>query len=389
MATSLPTGFITRQPIVNAQQAVVGYALSGAPVFPSEQEWPLGHWDVFVPCSYQELLRSAPHADQPQHVVRMLANLPDPTAPESAALIGQLSLLQKGGARFAFEHTVLHPQYATYWPLAYVITIDAAQLSPEQALALVGSARQQTGAKVLALGLGTVEQFHHMVDGGAALAQGEWVARPPVIKNRTASPSQVRVLQFINLVRNKASVDELESVLKGDAMLGFKLMRLINSSGFGRTHEVASFRHAVMLLGLDRLFRWAALLLTASSATSAPAVVGTTAVVRARLMEMLAKTTLGNDEAENAFTVGLFSLLDDMLGLPLEQALTLLPLPPSIKEALRYGSGIYGPLLALAKTCDRGDERAVRLAAGKLSLAPDVVNQAHLEALAWAAQLAI
>ncbi len=397
MANTLPTGFITRRPITNAQLVVVGYALYGAPVHLNGQEWPLGEWDVFVKCRTQDLMHNPADAAQPHKVVRLFAHLPDPVAPDSASLIEHLAQLQKGGARFAFEHTVLHPQYAAFWPLAHAIAVDLGQLSPDQALLLATSARQHTSAKVLAMGVDTAEQFHHMVGGGATLLQGGWVARPTVIKNRAASPSQVRVLQFINLVRSKASVDAMEEVLKGDAMLGFKLMRLINSSGFGRTHEVASFRHAVMLLGLDRLFRWAALLLTAASANGAPAVVGTTAVVRARMMELLAKTTFNvnggtesdTDEGENAFTVGLFSLLDDMLGMPLEQALALLPLPPTIKEALRYGSGTYGPLLALAKACEAGDDRAMRVAAAKLSLTHTAVNQAHLDALAWAANLAL
>ena len=56
--------------------------------------------------------------------------------------------------------------------------------------------------------------------------------------------------------------------------------------------EISSFRHAVMILGLKKLFRWAALLLTTSRAGGVPPAVGMTAIVRGRLMELLAAELL-------------------------------------------------------------------------------------------------
>ena len=51
---------------------------------------------------------------------------------------------------------------------------------------------------------------------------------------------------------------EIEELLKKDPLLSFNLLRFINSSGFGLSCEITSFRHAVMILGLKKLFRWAA-----------------------------------------------------------------------------------------------------------------------------------
>ena len=76
-----------------------------------------------------------------------------------------------------------------------------------------------------------------------------------------------------------------------------------------------------MILGLKKLFRWAALLLTTSRAGGTPPAVGQTAVVRGRLMELLTAELLSPEECDNAFVVGVFSLLDVMLGQPMEKAL--------------------------------------------------------------------
>ncbi len=79
-----------------------------------------------------------------------------------------------------------------------------------------------------------------------------------------------------------------------------------------------------------------ALLLTTSRAGGSAPAVGTMAVVRGRLMELLAAELLPPEECDNAFVVGVFSLLDTMLGLPMEQALESLALPEPVVEALLH-----------------------------------------------------
>lgn len=187
---------------------------------------------------------------------------------------------------------------------------------------------------------------------------------------KLVTPSQACTIQLINLARRQASTGEIEAVLKRDAGLAFNLMRLVNSSGFGFTREVTSFGQAVMILGLKRLFRWAALLLTATRAGGTPSSVGSTAVVRGRLMELLALQKLSPEEADNAFVVGIFSLLDVMLGMPMPQAVALL-----------RNAGPFAPYLTLAIACETGD--AFTGAAAALGLGSPQISGAHLQALAW------
>ena len=182
----------------------------------------------------------------------------------------------------------------------------------------------------------------------------------------------------------QASTEDIEEVLKKDAGLAFNLMRLINSSGFGLTREITSFRQAVMLLGLKKLFRWGALLLTLSRNGGPPPSVGSTAVVRGRLMELLALDLFDQEMADEAFVVGIFSLLDAMLGLPMESALHLITVPEPVSNALLRREGPLGALLQLAQACENSDEATFETAAAALSLTSAQINGAHLKALAWA-----
>lgn len=105
---------------------------------------------------------------------------------------------------------------------------------------------------------------------------------------------------------------------------------------------------------------------------------------RRTLRLQVATGTLSPDECDGAFVVGIFSLLDVMLGMPLEQALALLSLPPAVAEALHHGTGIYGPMLALTKACENDDDASFAAAAQALKFSSHHINMAHMEALVWA-----
>ena len=226
-----------------------------------------------------------------------------------------------------------------------------------------------------------------MAQLGVKLFQGYWFAKPSIVKAQTVRPSQATIIQLINLVRKQASSAEIEELLKKDPTLSFNLLRFINSSGFGLSCEITSFRHAVMILGLKKLFRWAALLLTTSRKDGAPPAVGQTAVVRGRLMELLAAELLPPEECDNAFVVGVFSLIDTMLGMSLERALESVALPEPVLDALLHNQGVFAPFLELAKACESGDDEAFARNAEALHLSNHQINMAHMNALLWAENL--
>ena len=396
---------IARQPIMDAQYKVVAYELfDRSTVFHNAasdvalvfnamthigNEPLVGKMAIFVNCTHESL--SGGHLDliQPDKVVLEVGPVPGHSPANIAARQHTLQELRTRGFRLAFTHTVLAPVYAAWQPLADFVKLDLMALKSEQLQAIVAAVKTRTSAAVVAEKVETAAQFAALLSYGATLFQGYWFARPDVIKTKVISPGQAHVLQLINLVRNQASTDEIENLLKKDALLGFNLMRLINSAGFGVDHKVTSFRQAVMLMGLKKLFRWAALLLTASNNNGALAAVGTTAVVRGRMMELLATGTRTPEECEGAFLVGIFSLLDVMLGMPMGRALALISLPPEVAEALEHGTGIYGSMFSLTKACESNDDTAFCTAANTLHFSNRHINTAHMEALVWADNLEI
>lgn len=396
---------IARQAIVNELQAVVGYELFNRSrtqaghtaasdvllVFTALShagtEELFGTPLIFVNCTHESLSGGHLELVNPDRVVLEIPPLGHAALEEVQARLPMLVALRERGFHLAFNQQVLESAYAPWLPLADYIKLDIGLLARDQLSVLVNYAKRHSRARLVAEKVETAQQFNMALSLGVQLFQGYWFARPTLVQARLLAPAQASIVQLLNLLRSQASTDEIEEVLKKDAGLAFNLMRLINSASLGLSREVTSFRQAVLLLGLKKLFRWAALLLTAAHSGGTPPAVGQTAVVRGRLMELLAREFMSPEEADQAFVIGIFSMLDQMLGMPLDAAVGLLHLPDNLSAALLRHDNVHGQLLTLAEACESNDDGRFDQAAQALSLSSQQINWAHLQALAWADQI--
>jgi EAL and modified HD-GYP domain-containing signal transduction protein len=253
---------------------------------------------------------------------------------------------------------------------------------------LADAAANIAGAPGLLLAKGLVDntQFDACIQKGFGGAAG-WFFLKGVTPAKKLNPGQAQTIRLLNLVRANADVKEIEAALKLDVALSVKLLRYINSAGFGLTVEIQSFRHAVTMLGYDKLNKWLSLLLvTASKDAAAPALMQA-AIARGRSMELTAAGYVDKNELDNLFITGAFSLLDILLGVLMETALADMHLPDTINDALISGSGPYAPFLALAQASEQTDYAAFSARAAELQLDAETVNRAQLEALTFADSL--
>ena len=161
---------------------------------------------------------------------------------------------------------------------------------------------------------------------------------------RAGQPELGAIVELINRVDRAEPIERLEAVMKNDPTMAFKLMRYINSPAFGLSVEVTSFRHAIMLLGYQRLKRWLALLLAVGSRDASMKPVIYAAVRRGLLMEELGRDSGADDERRSElFVCGVFSLLDRLMQQPFAELLKRIPVTEAVREALVHASGPHQP----------------------------------------------
>jgi len=208
--------------------------------------------------------------------------------------------------------------------------------------------------------------------------------------SRTGSASRPDLqvtIELINQVDDEAPLAQLESTLKRDATLAYKLMRYINSPVFGLSVEISSFSHAVMMLGYQRLKRWLALLLVTAGSDPNLRPVMFAAVRRGLLMEALASDTGDESMRSEMFICGVFSLLDRLFQQPFPELLKTIPVPEQVFQALAHRSGPYQCLLELVRSLEGGTALDIREAAEAAMIDMRSVNRALFKALAGALQL--
>jgi EAL and modified HD-GYP domain-containing signal transduction protein len=398
------TNFIVREPLLDPKQRVIGYELSwqqhdSKPVTDADLEsliafvaenvnddehgWLLRDKILFLDAVPAMLSTDALHAMPPERTV--LTMKADDLA--DADVLAAVQGLRAGGVGISIRDGELtHLGKNLGLSASYIeVRFSGADVAAQ---ARTYAAVKQSSVRMVGRPVTTWADF----DACAALGLDAFVGKlhltpRPGTPVKGMNPAQTIILQLMQMVQANEDIPKIEGVLKRDPALSYKLLRFINSAGFGSAREIQSLRQAISMLGYAPLYRWLTLLLATASTSGYSPVLMETAVVRGRLAELLGQKALARGEGENLFVSGMFSLLDRLLGLPMKEVLDTIQLSDEVVRALLTRGGMYGPYLALAEACELNSNLVASLAAS-LNISPAEVNQAHLSALAWAQNVA-
>jgi EAL and modified HD-GYP domain-containing signal transduction protein len=267
------------------------------------------------------------------------------------------------------------------WGLFQAVTVDRANIRNPLPPGLGGRPLQRyfIGADGPAMSAGALKAgFSAVIGWAVGDAPGADARSKPIPAGVTT------IVDLMQRVDRQEPAEKLEAVVRNDPTLAFRLMRYLNSPGFGLSVEISSFRHALMILGYQRLKRWLALLVTSAVDDPDMKPLMQLAVRRGLLMEEIGRP--GGDDAlrNELFICGVFSTLDRMIGQPFEQLLKTIPVQESVAQALVRDSGPCAPFLALARAVEAESAYDIREAAETLMLSVGDVNRALAKSLVHA-----
>jgi len=318
----------------------------------------------------------------------IITTLEEDGAPASNDLLAAVQRMRAAGYRIGLRATDLIGERALLLPHADFVTLQAAAADPAQLKALV-ERLQIPGlhATLIARDLPSQDDFQLCHTLGATLFQGPFITSREDWRGNRLGPNSARLAELISRLRRDADTGELVDLLKQDAALSLRLMRYINSAALGLHQDVASIERAVLQLGRDKLYRWLMLLLYGADKGSARSTaVLENALIRARLMELLGE---GRPAAERdaLYLVGLLSLADVVLQVPMTEAIASLATAPEIEAAVLRGEGSLAEFLQLAIACESGESDVLQLAAERCGISPALASRRHLDAFAWALEI--
>jgi c-di-GMP phosphodiesterase len=290
------------------------------------------------------------------------------------ALVAGVRGLKDQGYRIALDDFEYSAEYVPLLEIVDVVKLDYLALGSDRFAAEVETLKAYP-VQVLAEKVETNEAHQYCLALGCDLFQGFFYQKPELLRQRRIELTAGSMLQVISALQNtQLQFDELEPLIAHDLPLSLRLLRYINSAFFVLRHEVTSVRQALVLLGMENVRRWATLTVMGSIEGKTPELTST-ALIRARFCE-LAGLASGMD-GPGLFTVGLFSLIDAMLDVSLEEVMAELPFPNEMRVALLRHAGPMGRVLDAATSLEAGYFGDAKL------LVPNA-GELYVQSLLWA-----
>jgi EAL and modified HD-GYP domain-containing signal transduction protein len=194
---------------------------------------------------------------------------------------------------------------------------------------------------------------------GFTLFQGDYFCHPVLLKKRKVPANGRAHFEIVReLYHDPIDIGKVSELVRRDASLTYRLLRLVNSPIYSIYREVRSVESAITVLGM--------------------------ALVRARFCE-LAACKFGPDAGEQ-YLLGMLSLLPAMLGVPMEEIVPILPLRGQICEALAGTMNPERKLLAWLEFHEHGDWEACDRIVTAYKLDSKLLVQCYIEAVSWAEQ---
>jgi EAL and modified HD-GYP domain-containing signal transduction protein len=394
--------YAARRPILNGEQQVIGYEL----LFRDGLENSFGNADpdaascsvldssllmgldilcdgqrAFINCTRDLLIRDYVTLLPPQQVAVEVLE----TVPADDLVIAACRRLKALGYMIVLDDFFEGDPREPLTELADIIKVDLRATSATQRGVLVKRYGHQR-CRMLAEKAETREEFLGARKAGFFYFQGYFFRKPEIVQAREIPANRINYLRLLQAI-SQPEVDarQIEETIKGEASLCYRLLRYLNSPIFGFRQEVRSVRHALAILGDREVRRWIRLVATLVAGQNKPTDLVLTALTRARFCELIT-AKVGQDSAD-LFLVGLLSLMDAILELPMGLVLDGISLAPDVRAVLLGERCRLSPIYDLMLTQEAGQwEEAANLSA-QLHLPDGFAADIQWNAMQWASQM--
>ena len=286
--------------------------------------------------------------------------------------------LKNQGYKIALDDFKYSPEYDDLLTLADFVKIDVISLKMEEVVQQLDYLKKYD-VKIVAEKVETPEMYAFCKELSFDYFQGFHFCKPQLVKKKHIPANKLVVLNILEKLENPDfDFNVIEKTLAQDVTLIYKLLRYVNSAAFANRKEIESIREALVLVGVDTIKKWATLILMTQLMEGKPEALLVTALVRARMCELVASSV--NEKSEQMFTIGLLSLLDALMDMPMIELLDELALSSSIKLALLDHDGINGEILLNVILYEQGQWSELI----KLGVEAKAYFTCYMEAVKWA-----
>lgn len=227
------------------------------------------------------------------------------------------------------------------------------------------------------------EEFESAKESGLfKVFEGTFFRVPINTGDTEVAPIKINYLKLMKVINEPDfDLDDVANVISQDPALTIELLKIANKLTINS--NIRSIAQATALLGQKELRRWLNTTLLNELAAGKPNEITRLSLVRARFAENLAPIFDYAMRKDELFLMGLFSLLNLILDMPMDKALEQVGVSNEIKKALVSDDGIFAPQLEFLLSYEAGDWQEVSRLMVLHDIEMDDVYEAYVEALKW------
>ena len=287
-----------------------------------------GGMPAFVNCTQESLEERLVMVLPPDKTVLELLETLQPTD----ALWHACRELKGHGYRVALDDFMWRQEWMRFFELADYVKVDLSITSRAERSRIISMLRGNPAA-LIAERVETQQDLEMARSEGFRLFQGYYFSRPVLMEGRAIPANRLVHLELLLALQDEPlDTQRISALVKRDASLTYRLLRLVNSPLYGVGKEVRSIHAALVMVG-DAMFRRVATLAIAAELQGGRSnELLRMAFLRGRFCELAAALT-GEDSKEQ-YLLGILSLLPAMLQVPMETIAGSLPLRAEMRSAL-------------------------------------------------------
>jgi len=311
------------------------------------------------------------------------------TVEPSPEIIAACQDLKKAGFKLALDDFVGRPGYEELIRLADIVKVDILGQTPQQVIKIFNTLKPY-GCKLLAEKIENRKIFELTRKLGFDYFQGFFFRKPEIIPGKKISSNETSKLKLMQEIgKEDFDFKELAKTISHDLSISYRLLRYVNSAYFGQAKKVESLVQAIMILGQKQIVRWLrVIILSDMDAMGNAQAAALTSVQRARFLELLGESDKQIPiSSESMFFMGIFSMLDVLLGIPMEEVLKELPLSEDVKDAL-LGRDLKARFwLELVENFEQAHWDKISQMIKEKNLNPWETSLLYIEAMKWTREI--
>ncbi len=311
------------------------------------------------------------------------------SVPVDSDVIAACAKLQQAGYSIALDNFVPDDKREPLIPYTRFVKVDITKVVAEPCAALVRRYGREECC-IVAQKVETREQFLTARVHGFTRFQGYFFRHPENMQARRIPANQMTYVNLLAAV-SKPKVDfaEIEALIKHEPSLCYQLLRYLNSPLVGLSSPVVSVRNALTLLGEREAVRWIRMATTLVMGQEKSSDLVLSSLVRARFCELVSpKVEHGNSDL---FLMGMLSLIDAILAVPIGMIVDELSLDANVKAQLlaaKTGKKTpLSPIYELMVAREVGDWGLVTRLGKQLNVSLSFVADASNQAMRWAHEM--